>query len=188
MNKRIRWSDGQNLYVNKDTSLESICAHLHEDGVKQIVIQGKDEQMIGFVPLFQILRLLCNDASYLDTLITKFSISEIVRAIDGTLLYQPKKEVHFKHFLLMPSSEQTLYHHSLVICEGNRHALACLLRTHASCVIAASQEVVSMSLIQEAKAQGIAFIQTNLSAVEAAHAIWKKIPVWMLMKRFSLHG
>lgn len=188
MNKTIQWSDGQNLYVHKDTSLESICAHLHEDEVKQIVIQGKDERVIGFVPLCQILRLLCNDSNYLDALITKLSILEIMKAIGGTLLYQPKKEVHFEHFALLPSIDQPLLHHSLVICEGNRQALACMLRTHASCVIAASREVISISLVQEAKEQGITFIQTSLPAIEAAQAIWKRMPVRMLMKRFSLHG
>lgn len=187
MSEHMQQIKGQCLYAHIDTPIGTICHHLRDDDVNRIIIRGKDDHAIGFVPLSQILRLLSHESRYLDGLLAQMSLQEIMQAIEGFFFHQPGPDVHCRRFMLLPDPDRKDLRQAFVICEGNRSAVEKMLRSQASCIVAASQNVISGSLIEEAEQQGIVFAGTNLSAVDAAQALLMKIPVGMMMQRFSLH-
>ncbi len=172
------------LYADKDATVGSVCAHLRDERIDQILVRGRQGRVIGHIPLSHVLQLTGRDPRYCTRLLRELSIDMVAQALKATIACRGAVDPRLEGVSLVSEKDGAFeVHRALVFMQGDRSLALRLLESDAACVVMTRASFVSGSLVRRAREQEMPLLFTQMRPIEAMQALWMQIPLFALMER-----
>lgn len=177
--------DGNEL--GPDDILRTALEKFAEGDQKVFTVQDAKGRLLGLVTNSSLSKFLLLDTGRAIDLLSETPIENIVKAIDGKLIYAPEETDHNGKVSIIALSANNLKFYDLekriVILGNDTNAQLEAIRKGAAALILVWTKEIAPMVMQEAKTQKCALILSGHGAMNTSRYIYYAIPVSAVMER-----